>query len=179
MKNDYEVRAQRFIEKVFPFIEENIFDPYEVEDAIDEFNKKYNRKVFVRYGEARIALITSDYVIKFDYDDECIEEIGGCENEMKLYAQAVTDGFDYLFAKISRYNYRGYSFYIMPKINHVGEYRNYYRHADDFMTFAERVWCENHNLTDLHSNNYGFRKGKVCIVDYAYIDNDEWEEEVP
>ena len=178
MKNDYETRAKKFLEKIFPFIEDNMFDPYYVEDAIENFNDKYNRKVKVNYGEARIALITSDYVIKYDYDDDCIEEIGGCENEIELYAQAVADGFDYLFAKTMRYNYKGYSFYIMPKINHIGEYRNLYRHADYYMTFAEKTWCEEHNLTDLHCNNYGFRKGKVCIIDYAYIEHEyDYDEE--
>lgn len=177
MKNDYETRAKKFLEKIFPFIENDIFDPYCVEDAIENFNDTYHRKVKVGYGEARIALITSDYVIKYDYNDDCVEEIGGCENEVELYAQAVADGFDYLFAKTMRYNYEGYSFYIMPRIDHIGEYRNFYHSAEYYMTIEERAWCVDHNLTDLHCNNYGFRKGKVCIVDYAYIEHDYVDEE--
>lgn len=178
MKNDYEVRAQKFIQKVFPIIKDIMDEPYEVEDVMQEFNETHHRKVRVCYGEARIALLTSDYVVKFDYDYETIEEIGGCENEVELYAQAVEDGFDYLFAKISRYDYEGHSFYIMPRIKHIGEYRNLYHHADDYMTEKEREWCESHYLTDLHCNNYGFRHGKVCIVDYAYIEQVyEWEDE--
>lgn len=177
MKSDYEVRAKKFLEKVFPFIEEDIFDPFYVCDAIINFNKTYNRNVQVRFGESRIALITSDYVIKFDYDDEMIEEIGGCENEIQLYAQAVADGMDYLFAKINRYNYNGYSFYIMPRISHIGTHKSRYHQATDFMTTTEITWCNAHNLTDLHSNNYGFRNKKICIVDYAYIDSYEFDEE--
>ena len=45
------------------------------------------------------------------------------------------------------------------------------------MTDEEIEWCDDHHLTDLHCNNYGFRHGKVCIVDYAYIKNDEEFEE--
>ena len=53
----------------------------------------------------------------------------------------------------------------MPRIRGISE-DNYY-HADHFMTDAERDWCDRHDLSDLHCNNYGFRNGKVCIVDYA------------
>ena len=177
-KNNYEVRAQKFIQKVFPYIEEDMFNPYSVEKAIDKFNEDFHRSVKVHYGDARIAIITSDYVVKFDYDSESIEEIGGCEQEIELYEQAVEDGFDYLFAKTSRYDYEGYSFYIMPKINGIGQYKNIYHHADYYMTYEEKDWCDAHNLTDLHCNNYGFRKGKVCIVDYAFIEHEfEWEDE--
>ena len=178
MKNNYEVRAQKFIQKIFPYIEEDMFNPYSVELAMDEFNERFHRNIKVHYGDARIAIITSDYVVKFDYDDETVEEIGGCENEVELYEQAVKDGFDYLFAKTSRYNYEGYSFYIMPRIYHIGEYRNLYHRANYYMTDKEKEWCEEHKLTDLHCNNYGFRKGKVCIVDYAFIEQDyDFDEE--
>ena len=178
MKSNYEVRAQKFIHKIFPTIKDIMDEPYEVEEVIKMFNCLHHRKIHVCYGDARIALLTSDYVVKFDYNYETIEEIGGCENEVALYACAVEDGFDYLFAKINRYDYEGHSFYIMPRIDHVGEYRNIYHHADYYMTEEEQDWCMKHNLTDLHCNNYGFRKGKVCIVDYAYIEQDyDYDEE--
>lgn len=172
MKNNYEVRAQKFIHKIFPIIKDIMNDPYEVEDAIDLFNVTHHRNIRVHYGDARIALLTSDYVVKYTYDPETEFEIGGGENEMELYAQAVRDGYAHLFAEIGRYNYKGISFYIMPRIKHIGEYRNLYKHADFFMTDDEANWCEEHHLTDLHCNNYGFRNGKVCIVDYAYIRDD-------
>lgn len=179
MQNNYEVRAQKFIQQIFPFIEDIMEDFYEIEDAVDTFNETYHRKVSMRYGDARVALITSDYVVKFTYDYEAEEEIGGGENEIALYEQAVKDGFEYLFAKVSRYEYMGKYFYIMPKIDHIGERKNLWNHADDFMTPEEQNWCEDHFLIDLHSSNFGFRGGKVCIVDYAYIaDHDEnYEEE--
>ena len=42
--------------------------------------------------------------------------------------------------------------------------------AEDYMSAEEKAWCNRHHLSDLHGNNYGFRKGHVCIVDYACRD---------
>ena len=155
-------------------------EPYAVKCAMDTFNKTYHRNILVRNGSARIAIITSDYVIKFDYDYENVEEIGGCEQEMELYKLAVEDGIDYLFAKTERYDYNGHSFYIMPRIYGIGKRRyKKYHPADYYMTSKEKEWCDSHKLVDLHSNNYGFRKGKICIVDYAFFQSDaDWDDEI-
>jgi hypothetical protein len=160
----YEERAKDFIKEVFPYIEE-CERPHEVQNRIMEYNARNSRKVRVNHGIARIALITSDYVVKFDYDPDEVACVGGGEAEVRLYAQAEHDGFAYLFAKVTRYEYSGRRFYIMPRIYGISE-SNWYC-ADHFMTDEERAWCDSHNLSDLHCNNYGFRKGKVCIVDYA------------
>lgn len=161
----YEERAKDFIKEVFPYIEK-CGKPHEVQYHIREYNTQKNRKVRVNNGIARIALITSDYVVKFDYDATQVACVGGGEAEVRLYAQAEHDGFAYLFAKVTRYEYSGRRFYIMPRIYGISDSNCWY-YADHFMTNEERAWCDNHNLSDLHCNNYGFRKGKVCIVDYA------------
>lgn len=163
MRN-YEERAKDFIKEIFPLF--NSFDNYwDASDAVEMFNRLYNRKVIANHGCARIALITSDYVVKFDYDQYEVRSVGGCENEIKLYEQAEKDGFAYLFAKITRYTYKGQNFYIMPRINGVGS--DDWNYADDHMTEEENNWCDRHDLTDLHNQNYGFRNGHVCIIDYA------------
>ena len=149
---------------MFPYIE-NCTYPYEVKNIIGYYNMNMHRKVRVSNGIARIALITSDYVVKFDYDPDEVACVGGGEAEVSLYAQAERDGFAYLFAKITRYEYSDRQFYIMPRIYGINESNWHY--ADYFMTDEERAWCDSHNLSDLHCKNYGFRKGKVCIVDYA------------
>ena len=161
----YEERAKDFIKEVFPYID-GCVNPHDARENIYDYNKEHGRKVRVSNGIARIALITSDYVVKFDYDPSEVENVGGGEAEVSLYAQAERDGFAYLFAKVTRYVYRGRRFYIMPLIRGISE-NNCWYYADYFMTDEERKWCDNHNLTDLHCNNYGFRKGHVCIVDYA------------
>ena len=160
----YEERAKDFIKQVFPYIEKE-FKPEWVRSCIKKYNLQFHRKVKVASGCARTALITSDYVVKFDYDSDKARQIGGCESEVRLYAQAEKDGFDYLFAKITQYDYNGRQFYIMPRIRGIG--RNDWVYADAFMTKKEKEWCDAHHLSDLHEYNYGFRKGKLCIVDYA------------
>lgn len=176
----YEERAKDFIAQIFPYIERSDYDCEAMETLVDEFNKTYSRKVILKHGIARIALITSDYVVKYTYDAYEAEEAGDGENEIKLYAEAERDGFAYLFAKVTRYEYNNYVFYIMPRIHGIDPYSCI--HADEHMTDEENDWCDKHHLTDLHCNNYGFRKGHVCIVDYAYIqdygqDDTEDEEE--
>ena len=164
MRN-YIERAKDFVEQIYPFLAEGDFTPFDVIDEVEEFNAQYNRKVIMRHGISRVALITSDYVVKFDFDPDEVECVGGCENEIELYAQAKRDGFAYLLAEITRFEYHDRRFYIMPRIRGING-DNWY-HADHYMTDAERDWCDRMNLSDLHCNNYGFRNGKVCLIDYA------------
>jgi hypothetical protein len=168
MRN-YEERAKDFIKEIFPYISD-FTDLYSVYEDVNTFNYDRNRKVKVSHGCARIALITSDYVIKFDFDSEEVKFIGGCDNEMELYAKAEAEGFAYLFAKITEFSYNGKYFYIMPRIRGINENKNWAHFANYFMTPEETAWCNRHHLTDLHCNNYGFRNGKICIVDYGCRD---------
>lgn len=91
--------------------------------------------------------------------------VGGGENEVSMYAIAEREGFAYLFAKVTPYDYCGKRFYIMPRIHGIGRYE--YDYADEHMTEAECEFCDRHQISDLHCNNYGFRNGHVCIIDYA------------
>jgi hypothetical protein len=159
----YIERAKDFIEQVYPYI--NLYNgPLGARRCIKKFNDDFDRKVHVGSGLSRIALITSDYVVKFDYNPEEVECIGGCENEITVYAQAKEAGLAYLFAEITPYYYKGRTFYIMPRINGIG--RGHY-YAEKYMTAQERMFCRDHRITDLHNGNYGFRNGHVCLVDYA------------
>lgn len=160
----YVERAIDFIKQIYPYIEDD-FAPWDVQKSVAVFNAEHHRRVRVNHGIARVAMITSDYVVKFDYDHEEVSVVGGGEAEVRLYAIAEQEGFAYLFAKVTRYTYCGRCFYIMPLIRGINE-SNWF-HADHFMTDEERDWCDKHNLSDLHCNNYGFRHGRVCIVDYA------------
>lgn len=161
----YIERAKDFIQQIFPYLDGEWTNPYDVDCNVDAFNEDYNRKVVMRHGIARIALITSDYVVKFDFDEDECSQVGGCQAEVELYAEAQRDGFDYLFAQITHYSYNNHDFYIMPRIRGINGNRWY--HADHFMTDEENDWCDEHSLSDLHGNNYGFRNGKICIIDYA------------
>lgn len=163
MMRNYIDRARDFIKQIFPYIE-NSYSPWDVERQIYKFNNDFNRKVIVRSGLSRVALITSDYVIKFDYDKNEVESIGGCDNELDIYWQAKHEGFAYLFAEINAIIYNNRCFFIMPKVNGIGSGIHY---AEHYMTEEEKDFCRRHRISDLHRNNYGFRRGHVCLVDYA------------
>lgn len=169
----YVERAKDFIAEIFPYITDwkNV---YEVDNDIDVFNAEKNRKVIMRHGLSRIALITSDYVVKYDFDPNEVECIGGCEAELELYQHAVEDGFAYLFAEITPYDYDDHTFYIMPRINGIGTGND---NGYNLMSVKEKRWCEKQKLDDLHCHNYGFRNGQICIVDYAYRYNYDDDEE--
>jgi hypothetical protein len=68
-----------------------------------------------------------------------------------------------LFAKISRYDYNGTAFYIMPRIHGVGKTD---WDADEYLTEDENDWVYEH-VCDLHNGNYGWKDGHVVIFDYA------------
>lgn len=163
----YEERAKDFIKQVFPYIS-SCQKPWEISRRIEMFNEDFDRKVVVSSGLSRIALITSDYVVKFDYNPDEVACIGGCDNEVALYNLAEREGFAYLFAKITMFVYRGRYFYIMPRIRGIGSSWHY---AEYHMTIEERAFCRRHRITDLHEENYGFRKGHVCVIDYACHDS--------
>lgn len=168
MRNSYEVRAQKFIQQVASYIE-NCEDYYDLEKAMLNFMMDNPRRnIHVSHGMARMVLITSDYVIKMDYCQDWVESVGGGEEEVKFYSIAESEGMAHLFAKVSRYVYNGKAYYIMPRIRGIRP--DNWRDAYSYMTWEERRWCQHHQLYDLHAMNYGFRKGHVCIFDYACSD---------
>ena len=168
MKNDYEVRAKKFIMQIAPYVE-NCVEYYDYEEALEEIRKAMpNRKILCASGMARTAYITSDYVIKMEHDDDTVECYGGCQNEMKLYALAKAEGMEYLFAKITPFYYNGRTYYIMPRIRGIRPWSG--KWAWDYMTWEEKDWCYDHNLDDLHCGNFGFRNHKLCIIDYGCTD---------
>ena len=169
----YVERAQDFIQQIYPFIEKDMFHPIKIGAPINQFNKQFSRKVKYYYGCARIALLTSDYVVKYDFDEDEVACLGGCENEVARYALAKREGFAHLFAEITPYEYQNHTFYIMPRI--YGIERNPEYKGWHYMTYEERQWCLNHEITDLHCGNYGFRNGHICIIDYACYGYDDGE----
>ena len=165
IKNDYKVRAFNFLKVLYPYIEEYLDKPYRCIWAVETFNKEKHRKVSVSWGSVRVAFITSDYVIKYDYDKHNARIYGGCEDEEEFYSFAKKEGFGSLFAEISSFEYMGHTFYIMPRINmrasQEGERAEYYLDGD------ERDFVDEY-LYDLHEENFGWKNNHVIIFDYAY-----------
>lgn len=161
--SSYEVRAIRFIQQIFSYIADcHTVGSYW--DAVQAFNLEHNRKVMCDNGMTRVALITSDYVVKIDYHAKNVKRWGGGEQEVKFYRMASSEGYGYLFAKIKPYYYKGQMFYIMPRVHGIGRK---FEDADAYMTEEEADWCWEHDLCDLHNQNYGWKDGHVVIIDYG------------
>ena len=137
---------------------------YQLEQTIRAYNYLHHRNIHFSFGLTRYAFITSDYVIKIDYDPDEVECWGGCEEEYELYQLAIIDGMEYMFAEITPFMYNGKMYYIMPKITGIGKTE---ASAFDYMSRKEKNWCNNYGLTDLHYLNYGWRNKHICIIDYA------------
>ena len=159
MRNNYEVRAQKFIQQIAPYLD-GLDEHEDRETAVACFNDSHHRKVIYAHGMTRYALITSDYVVKVDYKET---RWGNCEDEMFMYKLAERAGYAYLFAKISRYRFNGVNFYIMPRINGIGKT---WSDAEEYLTEEEFDWVYDH-VRDLHNENYGWKNGHIVIVDYA------------
>lgn len=168
MRSSYEIRAQRFIRAIFSYLA-NCATLDDYESAMFDYQIDHPRRhINCDHGLTRFAIITSDYVIKIDYDEEQIARFGGSEKEIAFYAMAEREGMAHLFAKISRYDFGGRRFYIMPRVTGIDEDR--WEDANYYMTDEENDWCEEHNLYDLHCKNYGLVNGRVKIIDYGAYD---------
>lgn len=165
MKSSYIVRARQFAWDIYPFIREcKTVSDYE--EAVENFNIINHRKVRVACGQTRVVLITSDYVLKIDYGTRQ-ELYGGCENEHRAYQKVYNDGYAYLFARITPVMVNEKVYYIMPRIERIGAEFNDWNEAYDVVNDDESEYLYE-NFRDLHYENFGTRKGRPVIVDYAY-----------
>ena len=161
MKSSYEVRAERFLRVIYPLIA-GATDPRMVSIAISKYNHDHHRKVVFDYGSTRMCLITSDYVIKWDYSED-VEDFGGCLEELTFYEYAKQEGYSAYFAKPTACYIEGNLFEIMPRMYGVGHKEDDIFNAipaDDF----DWLWD---NVDDLHELNIGFFHGSMIIIDYA------------
>lgn len=123
MKNSYEIRAQKFIRSFAPFIQDIDFmnggfnARMQAKKAVLKFNAKFNRKVRIAHGSSRIVFITSDYVVKVDYDGI---SFGGGQDEIRGYDFACANGMEHLFAPITKITHDGRDFYVMPRVSRTG-----------------------------------------------------------
>lgn len=168
IKNNYLVRATKFMNEFAPYLKgrKKIED---VKLAVSQFNLDKKRKVIFCHGATRCALITSDYVIKWNYNPVRVRDFGGCKEELRIYNKAAKSGYDYLFAAITPIKVGRRVFYVMPRIKNVGaKYHN--TCLWDYLTKEEENYVYRKlGIGDLHDNNWGLRDGKPVIIDYACI----------
>ena len=173
MKSDYRIRAQKFIKQIFPYIDGYMYDDLnETIERVQKFATEKHRKVLVNRGISRIAIITADYVIKWDrhFAQNKYErnQAGDCEKECLTWRWLLDEnpGYAYLFAEITRFKFGGENFYIMPRVRGIDE--NRLGDANDYVDGDEEDFLDEW-FYDLHSGNFGIdRKGNVVIFDYAW-----------
>lgn len=164
--NNYEVRALKFAETVLAPLFQDCYTLSDYENQIFNYNVTHKRPLRYDHGVSRITILRNDYVIKFDiiptgnFSDG---RAGNCESELQIYEQAVEDGFSHLLAKPSLHYWGSKPFLIQPLVKGVGLRTDWWR----FCSGEEEYWLD-HNIYDLHAYNYGFRKGQICIFDYAW-----------
>lgn len=166
MKLDYVERATEFIYDFIDFINgktERLYDCLLLCDDIKRYNKTLGIKATYDSGLTRHVILNEDYVIKWDKNSERISMLGGCENEIVKYEQAERDRMAYLLAPITRIDIHGFKFYVMPRVEFLGE-----ADIEEYLTRKEIEWVYN-NLDDIHSENWGWYNGEeVMIFDYAF-----------
>lgn len=169
MKSDYRIRAQKFIKQIFPYIDGYMYDDLdETIKRVQGFANEKRRKVLVSSGISRIAIITADYVIKWDRYSHDVYGAGNCEKEYLTWRWLLDEnpGYAYLFAEITRFKFGGEIFYIMPRVRGIDKDRH--GDADNYVEEDEEDFL-NEWFYDLHSGNFGIdRKGNVTIFDYAW-----------
>ena len=162
MKNDYRIRAQKFVVEIAPYLL-NCSERKDFQYAIAQYNKDYNRTMKFAYGISRIVFIGQDYVVKMTYRHSNM--FGDCASEYEMYQQAEQDGFGHLFAPITLMEYNQHEYYIMPRVHNIGkeQYIHYY------LTDEEREYLYDNEIEDLDDNykNYGWDGNHPIIIDYA------------
>ena len=163
MKSDYKSRALKFIKQIAPYLEECYYET-DYYRAVRTFNVEHHRRVECATGCVRAAFITSDYVIKIEYDSDAARRYGGCESEVNFYKFAKEHGHSYLFAEITPVEYNGRMYYIMPRISGIGRHENCY--VQEFLNCDDADFVDEY-LMDMHDMNYGWCNHYPVIIDYA------------
>ena len=161
MKTDYQVRAEKFAHVLVKLFA-NCKYLEDFEYAVRQYNNTHRYQLKIAHGISRIAIIRSDYVIKFHRRADFEGWAGDNTSERKMYEKAVDDGYDYLLAEINLVNVDDVQVAIMPRIYGIDSTYHY----ENYLTWDEQEWVEQ-NIGDIHSKNFGIRNNTVCFVDYA------------
>lgn len=165
MKSSMEQRAKKFIQSIYPFIK-NCEYPDEYIARVSAYNRITHRHVEVHYGMARVCLVLSDYCVKIDINHSRVSIYGGCEDEYRFYQFAKDEGYDYLFARVEAVEACGRTWYVMERVGRIGLYKYDSTYAPELVDGDEETWL-NLYCGDLHNENFGFKQGRLVIVDYA------------
>lgn len=163
----YQMRAYLYIKAMFGYVN-NWCNWDDVMEATEKTFLHTGKHASVEVGSSRIVVVGKDFVIKWDYDKNVIQDIGGCEDEFIMYKKSLSSGYSYLLAPVFRITYRNRYFYIMPRVHNIGRFAHTNKSLTDFLNQNEITWIKN-NIGDLHSWNWGLslENNKPIIIDYA------------
>lgn len=162
----YQLNAYHYLRALFEYVEDwNSWD--NIIEATEKTFWNTGKNATVTCGSSRLVVVGKDFVIKWDYSEKAVQEIGGCKEEFMIYQKSLSTGYSHLLAPIYCIYYRKRFFYIMPKISKIGIKEHEYKSIDAFVTNKEMEWLKK-NIGDLHSYNWGLNENnKPIIIDYA------------
>ena len=171
MKKSYIERAMRMAEILSSYIDsyseiDSIYNKCSM--AVKEYNIRHKHSsMSLESGSTRLAFIISDYVLKVDY--QTIKSYGNSETELEAWDFICENGMEEYFAEITKYvSKSGITFYIMPRIKHIGEYDEEWFY-DTLYDIDIGAYCFiQDNFCDFHENNFGIKNGHPVIIDYAW-----------
>ena len=171
MKKSYIERAMRMAETLSSYMESynetmSIYNKCSM--AVKEYNIRHKHSsMSLESGSTRLAFIISDYVLKVDY--QTIRSFGNSETELEAWDFICENGMEEYFAEITKYvSKSGITFYIMPRIKHIGEYDEEWFY-DTLYDIDIGAYCFiQDNFCDFHENNFGIKNGHPVIIDYAW-----------
>ena len=171
MKKSYIERAMHMAELLSSYMEngnknESIYN--RCRRAAFEYNRRHSRSAMCfDNGSTRFAFIISDYVLKVDYRE--IKSFGNSETELEAWDFICENGMEEYFAEITKYTSKsGITFYIMPRIKHVGEYDEDWFFETLYKTDIVACGFIQDNFCDFHENNFGIKNGHPVMIDYAW-----------
>ena len=171
MKKSYIERAMRMAEILSSYMSsyseiESIYAKCRM--AAREYNTRHKHSSMgFESGSTRLAFIVSDYVLKVDYAE--IEAYGNSESELKAWDFIRKNGMEKYFAEITKYTSKsGITFYIMPRISHVGDYGGDWLLDYLYENDASACGFIQDNFNDFHDCNFGVKCGHPVIIDYAW-----------
>ncbi len=163
--HDYKKHAYSFLKRIYPYVD-NWKDADSIIDSLDKMFWNYGKSAYFEMGSSRMVIVGKDFVIKWDYDEKVINEIGGCEEEFQTYIKSLSTGYSHLLAPIYRFSYRNKKFYIMPRVHNIGLREHGYKKLKECVTLNEWKWLIN-NIGDIHSYNWGIENNYPVMIDYA------------
>ena len=168
MKSDYVSRALKFA-NILAILFANCYRCEDFEEAVASYNATHSRPLSCAHGVSRFVVMRADYVIKFDMPTPKSGfengRAGNNQSEYYAYQTAVRCGMGHLLAESTLVTVGKFTVNIMPRIGGVSDDMRYWT---DYCTDEEEDWLFD-NICDLHYGNVGYRNGKVCVVDYAWV----------